>query len=132
MFVLSPHSTVPRLDASDLEGLHRLRTYALEDEVGVLRAGQVYEYDLVWKDLPPDLDLIVTACLVSALEQGAVVAWFGFEGSFDFEHLLHSDVAGQIYAVAAGEAVRLALEDEYRLSDDWQRLLRELRDRVLK
>ena len=66
------------------------------------------------------------------MTQGVVVAWFGFEGSFDFEHILHPDIVSHVYAVAAGEAVRLALDDEYRASDDWRRLLTELRRRVLQ
>jgi len=132
MFVVSPHPTVPPLEPGSDYQPDQLRTYELEDERGLLAGRHVYEYDLGWKDWPADLDQVVTDSLVSALREGAVVAWFGFEGSFDFEHVLHPDIASQVYAVAAGEAVRLALDDEYRLSTEWERLLAELRDRVVR
>lgn len=130
MFVVSRHPAVTLPEPVGTARPHHVRTYELEDEDDVLGGRGVHEYDLVWQDIPAGLHQIVTAWLVAALEHGAVVAWFGFEGSFDFDHLLHPDIAGQIYAVAVGESVKLALDDEYRLSDDWRDLLAELRARV--
>lgn len=132
MFVVTPHSATAPLDFSGAHAPARLRSYELDDEAGILRGRHLYEYDLVWTDFPPDLDKLVTDCLVSALSQGADIAWFGFEGSFDFEYLLHPEIASQVYAVAAGEAVRLALDDDYRASEDWRRLLAGLRDHALR
>jgi hypothetical protein len=132
MFVVTPHSATPPLDLSLDCPPVRVRSYELDDDAGILRGRHLYEYDLVWTDFPPDLGTVVTDCLVFALSQGADIGWFGFEGSFDFEYLLHPDTANQVYAVAAGESVRLALEDDYRASEDWQHLLAGLRDHVLR
>lgn len=132
MFAVTPHSAPPPLNLSGGREPTRVRWYELDDDAGVLRGRHLYEYDLVWMDFPPGLDTLVTDCLVSALSQGADIAWFGFEGSFDFEYLLHPDIASQVYAVATGEAVRLALEDDYRASGDWARLLAGFRDHVLR
>lgn len=132
MFVVSPHDGAPPLDVGDWPPPDRIRMYELEDEAGRLRGRKVYEYDLVWTDFPADLERVVTDCLTAALRHEAIVAWFAFEGSFDFEHLLDPDISGQIYAVAAGEAVRLALEDQYRMSEHWRRLLSELRGHALR
>jgi len=131
MFVISPHDTIPPFDHGDDFKPEQLRTYTLDGEAGTLGTWHVYEYDLVWKELPRDLDRAVTQSLLSALKHGAIIAWFAFEGSFDFDHLLHPDVASQVYAVAAGEVVQLALDDDYRLGDDWRNLLAELRTRIL-
>lgn len=132
MFVISPHAAIPPFDSPDLQGPDHLRTYELEDEAGILRGRHAYEYDLIWKKFPPGVDQLVTHSLLSALREGAIIAWFGFEASFDFEHLLHPEIASQVYAVAAGDAVRLALDDATRTSSDWRQLLAALRDRVLQ
>ena len=132
MFVISSHAAAPPVELQNRCIPDRLRTYELDDEADVLGGQHLHEYDFVWKDLPSGLDEIVTACLTSALRDDAVVAWFGFEGSFDFRFLLHPDIAGQIYAVAADETVKLAFGDEYRSSDEWRRLLAELRGLLVR
>lgn len=86
----------------------RTGTYALEDVDHVLRDRSVVEYDLVFAEVPPDLDVLVTRCLRAARDSGAEVAWFGFEGSFHFDHLLKPEIANQIYAVMDAEGVALA------------------------
>ncbi len=131
MFVATPQSAIPPLDLSSGRAPTQVRSYKLDDDAGILRGRHLYEYDLVWTDFPPDLETLISDCLVSALSRGADIAWFGFEGSFDFEYLLHPDIASQVYAVGAGEAVRIALEDDYRASEDWARLLAGLREYVL-
>ena len=132
MFVVSPEAALPALDLPEVRSApERIRTYELEDEEGVLHGRHVHEYDLVWDALPGDVEEIVTASLRSALAQGAVVAWFAFEGSFDFRFLLHPDVASQVYAVAADHGVHLALDDDRRSSGEWRALLAEHRRRVL-
>lgn len=132
MFVITSAAEIPELNPEGVPAADLVRTYELEDEGGVLRGRHVHECDLVWRQLPERIADIVEAWLVSALAHGVVIAWFGLEGSFDFRHILSSDIASQVYAVAAGEAVRLALEDEYRLSPDWARLLGELRSQLLR
>lgn len=132
MFVITSAAETPLLDPKTVPAAEVVRTYDLDDEAGVLRGRRVYEYDLVWRTLPEDIALIVEAWLLAALEHGVVIAWFGLEGSFDFGHILSPDIASQVYAVAAGEAVRLALDDEYRLSQDWARLLDDLRVQLLR
>jgi hypothetical protein len=132
MFVITSADETPELDPNHVPAADLVRTYELEDEAGVLRGRSVYEYDLVWRKLPDDVTDIVEAWLTSALAHGVVMAWFGLEGSFDFGHLLSPDVASQVYAVADGEAVRIALDDEYRMSQDWARLLDELRGKLLR
>lgn len=132
MFVISSRSEMPQFEPPELEiGPDDLRRYELHDEAGALGGRHVYEYDLVWKELPDDLVTVLTAGLLAALREGAGVAWFGFEGSFDFEYLLHPDVASQIYAVANPDVIRLALDDEYRCSSAWRDFLAEIRERML-
>ena len=132
MFLVSRTPEVPALTPLGMSTAGRLRAYELEDETGVLGGLHVYEFDFVFQEFPPDLDHFVTESLVAALKEGALVAWFGFEGSFDFEYLLHPEIARQVYAIAIGEVLRLALEDEYRSSPDWQQLLSRLRKHIVR
>ena len=127
LFLVSSLASAPQFDLSVLPGTPRLHAYDLDDDARVLGGLHLYEYDLVWDDLPPDLEGAVQATLEWSLRAGALLAWCAFEGSFDFEYLLHPDVATQVYGVAAGEAVRLALDDDFRASEDWKRLLIDLR-----
>lgn len=131
MFVISSNAEIPPF-GPDLRTIpNHVRTYELDDELRLLGGRHVYEYDIVWEQVPGDFEEIVTACLVDARRQGAIVAWFAFEGSFDLEYILHPDIAKHIYAVAAGDGVELAVDDDYRLSDDWRQLLGGLHDWVL-
>lgn len=96
-----------------------VRTYDLEDADDRLPSLSFVEYDLTYNDPPPDLELVVRGWLRAAISAEAPLAWFAFEGSFDFEHLLTPDVADQIYAVATRDDERLALVDELREGADW-------------
>lgn len=131
MFVISSNSEIRSFEPYLRTISNQVKSYELNDELRLLGGRHAYEYDIVWEQVPGDFEEIVRACLVDALRQGAIVAWFAFEGSFSFEYILHPDVAKHIYAVAAGDGVELAVDDEYRLSDDWRQLLGELHDRVL-
>ena len=94
------------------EPLGHLKIFYLTDEARVLGDLSVTEYDLHFEQMPPRLADYLTACLKSVVSLGARAAWFGGEGSFDFDHLLSRSVATQVYAVADGEgSVDLALED---------------------
>jgi hypothetical protein len=133
MFVVSPRLAAPAPHHPLTHPPDRVRVYELEDVRGVLGEHRhLYEYDFVWREFPPGVDDLVSDYLVSALEDGAVIALFGFEGSFDFEYLLHPDVASQIYAVASNEGLHLAIDDEHRLSDEWRDVLRHRRESVLR
>jgi len=127
LFMLSSRDPAPQFDPSALPGTPRLQVYELDDESRVLGGLRVYEYDLIWAELPSDLEGAVQTVLEWSLAAGAPLAWCAFEASLDFEYLLHPDVATQVYAVAAGEAVRLALDDGFRASEEWKHLLVDLR-----
>ncbi len=102
----------------------RLRRYVLDDDTRVLGGGSVVEYDLHFERLPSNLRECLGILLGWARFSGAVVAWFGFEGSFHFEHLLTGDIANQIYALADAEGVAHA-DDRDLTSASW-------RDRVVR
>lgn len=104
-----------------------VRTYELEDLDGRLPGLSVVEYDLTFDAPPPDLEAVVRGWLQMAIAAGASLAWFAFEGSFDFEHLLTPDIADQIYAVATPEGEELALADDRREGPDWVRSLEAAR-----
>jgi hypothetical protein len=127
MFVVTTQSAPPALDPAVFGESARVDIFELVDERGSLKGKRVYEYDVVWVELPLDLEARLRSGLDWALQLGASIAWYGFEGSFDFDYLLHPSVADQVYGVAAGEAVRLALDDATRLSTEWQELLGGLR-----
>lgn len=105
----------------------RWRAYEMSDEAGILGGRYCYEYDLTWEKLPHDIEGIVREYLQAVLGAGAVVAWFGFEGSFDFEYILHPAVADQIYGAAGFDMLRLALHDEVRAGLEWRNFVDRLR-----
>jgi hypothetical protein len=131
MFVLTATATAPQLDFPERSLPPRLRSYELEDDLGVVRGRHIYEYDLVWDEPPASVEEVVVDALAAALAKGAEIAWFGFEGSFDFEYFLDPAVSSQIYAVATKEDVRLALDDAIRSSEEWRQSLVECRNSVL-
>jgi hypothetical protein len=69
---------------------------------------RVVEYDFRFDEVPPDFESFMTQCPHAAMASDADVAWFGFEGSFSFAHLLTSDIANQIYGVIDRDGVALA------------------------
>lgn len=107
-----------------------VRQYDLDAPDGVLDGLRVREFDLVYPAIPDDLDTVVESWLSGAVDAGAVVAWFGFEGSFHFDHLLTRDIARQIYGVADSDGVSVALDDARRQSADWAGLLTSLRAHI--
>lgn len=125
MFVVSKGSSLLDPAALSLEPVPiRTRTYALDDEDNVLSGRSVVEYDLVFAEVPTSLEVLLTRCLHAARASGAEVAWFGFEGSFDFGCLLSPEIANQIYAVIDSEGVALA-SDATLSSKGWvERVLR--------
>jgi len=124
-----PGSSAPTGGSSSLP--RDVKIYRLEDPERRLGARELYEYDLVFDELPPDFDQIVTSWLRAALEAGAEAAWFAFEGSFDFEHLLTADIANQVFALADANGIFLALEDGRREGRAWLDVVEAVRDRRL-
>lgn len=120
MFVITSSEEPPPLDLVDdaCRPAH-VRTYALEDAAAVLRGRHMFEYDAEFSDVPRDLAAYVESCLRKARKYGAVAAWFGFEGSFDFEHLLAPEIASQVYAVADADGVMVASDDDIK-SEEWR------------
>jgi hypothetical protein len=108
-----------------------VRAYGLEDPERRLGTREMYEYDLVFDRVPEDLREVVSSWLTAVLAEGAEAAWFAFEGSFDFEHLLTNDVAGQVFAVADVGTLLLALDDEQREGPGWAQSLSAVRERLL-
>ncbi len=93
-------------------GASEVRTYYMEDEDHVLGDLVVWEVDLDYATLPVDLEERLTSALRRLVEAGALVAWLGFEGSFDFEHILTEDVSNQVYGVTVDDWLRINLGDE--------------------
>jgi hypothetical protein len=120
MFVVSKDSSLLDPAALSVESAPiRTRNYTLDDEDNILSGRRVFEYDLVFAEVPSNLDSILTQCLGVARASGAEVAWFGFEGSFDFGCLMTAEIANQIYAVIDSEGVALA-SDATLSSKAWQ------------
>ncbi|WP_405062214.1 hypothetical protein OG474_11385 [Kribbella sp. NBC_01505] len=106
-------------------------SYWMEDpdrDLGIL---EVYEHDLRYESVPDDLDAIVQLWLQGSITAGARVAWFGFEGSFDFDALLIRDIAPTIYAVADRTGVSTAFDDKYRRSIEWAARVESCRSQIV-
>lgn len=99
-----------------------IRKYLLEDDVGFLKGRVVWEYDFVFAKMPENLEKVLRESLETARAGGAHVAWFGFEGSFDYEFLLTPEIASQIYAIVDETGVRIA-SDDMLWSEDWKNRL---------
>jgi hypothetical protein len=120
LFVAFPHggpSSVLRPDVTPLPSA--VRFYELEHFNNSLPGLAWVEFDLVYEEPPSNLATIITAWLQAALAAGAHLAWFAFEGSFDFEHILTADIADQVFAIATSDGVELALADEHREGAAW-------------
>ncbi len=108
----------------------RVRAYDLEAPDDAL-SGTVQEIDLRFAEVPDDLEQIVTGALHGLVGAGATVAWFGFETSFGFDHLLCEHVAPQVYAVADSTRTPLARGDVRRRSPAWATEVGTFRELVL-
>lgn len=120
----------PALESTDSTAA-TVRTYHLEDEQNVLIGFSMYEYDLELDEIPPDLEAFLSELLRRACDIGRV-AWVGFEGSFDFEHLLVDEVADQIFGVCVcGSEPEVALKGSVLDSDEWKATLRVVRSSLV-
>ncbi|WP_247046020.1 hypothetical protein [Arthrobacter rhizosphaerae] len=107
-----------------------VRAYFLEDIDGLIHGRQCHEYDLIFDRVPSDLDSVLVSWIKSVIAAGAELAWFAFDGSFDFNHILTEDVARQVFAVGTNQGIELAVEDEYRRGSDWADRLSDVRDQL--
>lgn len=131
LFVAFPSRTTQLVPApAQIPAAQLIKHYDLEDVDHHLRGRSCCEYDLIYDEVPPDLESIVVSWISTALSAGADFAWFGFEGSFDFEHILTSDVANQLFAVGIPEGIQLAIDDQYREGPEWAALVGSMRDRL--
>jgi hypothetical protein len=108
-----------------------VRVYALEDELGLLPNASVIEYDAYFNQPPRALREYMIECLREAMSAGAVVAWFGFEGSFHFEHVLDPELASSFPGVADCAGIAVATEEAEIRSDAWRTRIAEARARLL-
>jgi hypothetical protein len=129
LFLVTEASTPPALDADFKIQPPRSRTYHLEDEGARLPGRNVFEYDFVFSGLPPDYESTFCGLLDSARRAGALVAWLGFEGSFDFEFLLSPEIANQVYGLVDSEGVAIA-DDATLHSADWRERVVRAGDRL--
>lgn len=131
LFVAFPDRATPLVPTPAQTPKARLiRRYDLEDLDHHLSGRSCSEYDLIYDEIPPDLESIVESWIAEALAAGADFAWFAFEGSFDFEHILTRDVASQLFGLGTSEGIELALDDDYREGPKWAALVGSARDRL--
>ncbi|GIJ25060.1 hypothetical protein Vqi01_02220 [Micromonospora qiuiae] len=91
----------------------RTKTYCLEDDRPEPNLPPVCEYDFEFETMPVGLQQHLESCLRMACERAGSVAWFAFEGSFHFDHILTESVADQIYGICAtGDSPLVVLDDE--------------------
>ncbi|MEU6725856.1 hypothetical protein ABZ917_19310 [Nonomuraea wenchangensis] len=129
VFVVHTDEAAPSLDFRSGQVVPRqVKVYELEDEDDRLPGRWVTEYDLIFDEVPEQLPGYLEACLRRACQVG-VVAWLGFEGAFNFNHLLTPDIANLVYGVcASGSPVELALESEERAGERWREVLQRHAD----
>lgn len=100
------------------------------ESVGSTAGFRILEYDARFDVVPDRLSTYLATCLVGALDRGALVAWFGFEGSFHFDHLLTPDVADQVYGVADSSGIGLVTDAAQLADDGWARRVATAKERL--
>lgn len=101
----------------------RVRTYEMDDYYNTISGRRCVEYDIVFQELPPDIDQVAAGWLDSAKAAGAQLAWLTCEGTFSFVEILTDAVADSVFGVATQQGCWLALEDEYRRGPLWRQAL---------
>jgi hypothetical protein len=120
LFVAAGSGGRPSLDANrGGVSLRSVRTSELlrEEIGGGLR---YFEVDIILNSIPDDLETYLNGLLTEALHGGAVAAWFAFEGSFHFDHLLTADIADQVFGVADASGVDVAVRDGRLRDPEWR------------
>jgi hypothetical protein len=131
LFVVSRSAATPRVTmAHRTTTPSHLRSYQLIDEEVTLADQYIHEFDAEFDDVPTNLESYLHDCIAEALQAGGRVAWLGFEGSFDFHHLLTDDIATEIYGVGDVDGVAVVLSDDQIRSRDWLDRVRSARSRL--
>lgn len=131
LFVVAPSSVTPHVKMTHrATSPFQVRSYELVDDEVVLPERCVHEFDAEFGDVPRDLESYLHDCLAEALEAGGLVAWLGFEGSFDFHHLLTDDIATEIYGVGDVEGISVVLSEDQIRSRDWLDRVRSARAKL--
>jgi hypothetical protein len=128
LFAAFPKHEIRRLSFSSDENVQAVEEFLLEDPEGVLPNVEIVEYDFDCAELPANLDSFLRSTLHRAQQGGALVAWFGFEGSFHFDFLLVESIADQIFGVVDHRGIDLALLDEEIASPAWSQRIRRAGD----
>lgn len=118
LFIIAKEQPLSEFNNSSIFASLCAKSYVLEDDGGSLYKS-VLEYDFILDKMPPNLDKILEKCLCDALSAGADVAWFAFEGSFDFQYILTAETANQTYAVGDAFGVCVA-SDSILMSKAWR------------
>lgn len=119
MVVASTEDHEPTMSAAGYVP-NKVTGYEMES-VGSTPGFRIFEYDAHFDVVPEHLSAYLAACLDQALECGALVAWFGFEGSFHFDHILTPDITEQIYGVADSSGIALITEAVQLTNGGWGR-----------
>ncbi|MGC4876489.1 hypothetical protein ACLQ26_09550 [Micromonospora sp. DT43] len=109
-----------------------VQRYSLErEEPDSFPYACVTEYDLIFDELPTDLDGYLRACLSAAALAGGSVVWLGFEGSFHFDNILTETVAPQVYGVGAPGVEPVVAPDLATLKTlEWRSVVTSFRSRL--
>jgi len=79
----------------------------------------VIEYDAIFASVPDRFAEYVAGCLSEAVNAGALVAWFAFEGSFHFDNLLTPEICSQVYGVGDRAGIALVTAADQLASVGW-------------
>lgn len=131
VFVVGTPATPPNFEIGGVVPA-QVRTYQLErDDPEVFPYACVTTYDLVFDELPTDLQSYLRGCLRAACAAGNAVAWLGFEGSFHFGNILTAAIAPQIYGVCApGREPAVVPDLEALKTPGWRSTVTGLREHL--
>lgn len=126
LFVVMEPGSAAKFQLDLEEPVDDLRRYDLDDDDALLGGLKVVEIDILFQSVPRNLGAFLLKCLRIAMSQeGTVVAWFGFEGTFELR-LLYSDWAFDcIYAVADVSGITFASGEDRRGSSRWKERLKD-------
>jgi hypothetical protein len=102
----------------------------LEDEDRILREKILIEVDFCYGEIPSNISSVLALSLVEARKIDAIVAWFAFEGSFDFHFVLTKEIANQVYALVDADGLEIAT-DETIVSDAWAKRVEVARAKII-
>lgn len=132
VFRQEPDSAALQFCFDAIKPIKPVKPFRLDDELQILGGRPVIHYEIRLANVPEHLEQYLGFCLRNAFESGANCSWFGFEGSFDFEHILTTDIADQIYGICGTSGdLKIALEDSVLLSDEWRETVSSIRKELV-